>query len=103
MEPSSAEKEINRIERELDATNPPSGKPPVKRGVGDEGKPGPGRGNGNRSLDAVLVTAVSLLVVAAALVFAGQMSQDQRKQLTAGSIGCAVGLLAGYGIGRFRP
>ena len=102
MEPSSAEKEINRIERELDAANPPSG-PPWKAGVGDEGKPGPGRGNGNRSLDAVLVTAVLLLVVAAALVFAGQMSQDQRKQLTAGSIGGAVGLLMGYGVGKFRP
>ena len=95
IEPSSAEKEINRIERELDATNPPSGKPPVKRGGGDAGN--------NRSFDAVLVTAVLLFVVAAALVFAGQMSQDQQKQLTAGSIGCAVGLLAGYGVGKFRP
>ena len=95
MEPSTAEKEINRIERELDATNPPSGKPPVKRGSGDAG--------GNRSFDAVLVTAVLLFVVAAALVFAGQMSQDQRKQLTAGSIGGAVGLLVGYGVGKFRP
>ena len=99
MEPSSAAEEINRIERELDATNPPSGQPPVKRGGGDAGKPG----SGNRSFDAVLVTAVLLFVVAAALVFAGQMSQDQRKQLTAGSIGCAVGLLAGYGVGKFRP
>ncbi|QNJ22180.1 hypothetical protein SynMITS9220_00874 [Synechococcus sp. MIT S9220] len=44
-----------------------------------------------------------LLVVAAALVFAGQMSQDQRNQLTAGSIGGAVGLLMGYGVGKFRP
>ncbi|KZR85610.1 hypothetical protein [Synechococcus sp. MIT S9508] len=101
MEPSSAEREINRIERELDATNPPSGKPPVKRGVGDPGKPGPAPGN--RSLDAVLVTAVLLFVVAAALVFAGQLTKDQRKQLMAGSIGGAVGLLAGYGVGRFSP
>ena len=102
MEPSSAEKEINRIERDLDAPNPPSGKPPVKRGAGDAGKPQKPE-TANRSLDAVLVTAVLLFVVSAATVFAGQLSQDQRKQLTAGSIGGAVGLLAGYGVGRFRP
>jgi len=40
---------------------------------------------------------------AAALVFAGQMSPDQRKQLKAGSIGGVVGLLVGCGVGKFRP
>ena len=103
MEPSSPEKEINRIERELDATNPPGGLPPAKSGGGARrhgdraGKPG------NTSLDAVLVTALLLFVISAALVFAGRLSDDERMQLTAGSVGGAVGLLIGYGIGRLRP
>ena len=96
MDRSPAEQELNRIERELDATNRPRGKPPVKGG-GQAGK------SGNRSLDAVLVTALLLFVVAAALVFAGRLSKDQRMQLTAGSVGGAVGLLLGYGVGRLRP
>ena len=97
MDRSPAEQELNRIERELDATNPPRGKPPVKHGGGGGGK------SGNRSLDAVLVTALLLFVVAAALVFAGRLSPTQRMQLTAGSVGGAVGLLLGYGVGKLRP
>ena len=97
MDRSPAEQELNRIERELDANEPPGGKPPVKRGGGQGGE------SGNRSLDAVLVTALLLFVVAAALVFAGRLSSTQRMQLTAGSVGGAVGLLLGYGVGRLRP
>ena len=97
MDPTSSEKEINRIESELDAINPPAGKPLVKRGGSRAEQPG------NKSLDAVLVTAVLLFVVAAALVFAGQLKPNQRMQLTAGSIGGAIGLLTGYGVGRLRP
>ena len=97
MDRSPAEQELNRIERELDATNPPRGKPPVKRGGGEGGK------SGNRSLDAVLVTALLLVAVAASLVFADQLSKTQRMQLTAGSVGGAVGLLLGYGVGKLRP
>ena len=97
MDRSPAEQELNRIERELDVNEPPGGKPPVKRGGGQSGK------SSNRSLDAVLVTALLLVAVAASLVFAGQLSKDQRMQLTAGSVGGAVGLLLGYGVGRLRP
>jgi hypothetical protein len=96
MDRSPAEQELKRIERELDATNPPRGKPPVKRGGGQAGK------SRNQSLDAVLVTALLLFVVAAALVFADRLSPTQRMQLTAGSVGGAVGLLLGYGVGRLR-
>ena len=97
MDRSPAEQELNRIERELDATNPPGGKPPVKHGGGQAGE------SGNRSLDAVLVTALLLVAVAASLVFADQLSKTQRMQLTSGSVGGAVGLLLGYGVGRLRP
>ena len=84
---------INRIEVQLDTTNPPAGKPPVKRGGNSAEQVG------NKSLDAVLVTVVLLFVVAATLVFAGRLKPDQRMQLTAGSIGGAIGLLAGYCVG----
>ena len=57
---------------------------------------------GNKSLDVVLVTAVLLVVVAVALIFAGQLKPDQRMQLTAGSISGAIGLLTGYGVGRLK-
>jgi len=102
MDRIPAEQEINRIERELDENNPPGGKPPVKRG-GDQGGGGQTGKSSNRSLDAVLVTALLLFVVAAALVFAGRLSPTQRMQLTAASVGGAVGLLLGYGVGRLRP
>jgi len=102
MDRSPAEQELNRIERELDANESFGGKPPVKRGDGQLGGEQRGKSE-NRSLDAVLVTALLLFVVAAALVFAGRLSKDQRMQLTAGSVGGAVGLLLGYGVGRLRP
>ena len=103
MEPSSPEKEINRIEKELDATNPPGGLPPKKRGGAGRGIGGQAGKPGNKSLDAVLVTALLLFVVSAALVLAGRLKPEERMQLTAGSIGGAVGLLIGYGVGRLRP
>ena len=52
MDQTSAEKELNRIERELDSKEQPPGKPPAKQGgwVGsNEGK------SKNQSLDAVVV------------------------------------------------
>ncbi|AII48643.1 hypothetical protein KR52_05740 [Synechococcus sp. KORDI-52] len=99
MKQTPPEKEIERIERELDAPNPPAGKPPVKSGGGDRhGKPHKGS-----SFDAVLVAAALLFVVAASLAFAGRLSTAQRQQLTAGSVGGAIGLLIGYGVGRIRP
>ena len=92
MDRSPTEQELNRIERELDANDPTGGKPPVRRGGGQDGGGQSGK-SGNRSLDAVLVTALLLFVVAAALVFAGQLSKTQRMQLTAGSIGGPVSQL----------
>ena len=102
MDRSPAEQELNRIERELDANDSTGGKPPVKRGGGQGGGRQAGQSE-NRSLDAVLVTALLLFVVATALVFAGQLSKTQRMHLSAGSVGAAIGLLLGYGIGRLRP
>ena len=74
---SPAEQELNRLERELDANELSRGKPPVKRGGGQDGGGQSGKLR-NQSLDAVLVTALLLFVVAAALVLAGRLSPTQR-------------------------
>ena len=57
----------------------------------------------NKSLDAVLVTALLRFVVSAVLVFADRLSSTQSMQLTAGSIEGAIGFLLGYGVERRRP
>ena len=74
----------------------------MKRGGGQSCGGQSGK-SGNRSLDAVLVTALILFLVAAALVFAAWLSPTQRMQLTAGSVGGAVVLWLGYSVGRLRP
>ena len=57
MNPTEPEKEINRIERELDAISPPAGKPPIKRG-GQAVRP-----ENNKSLDAVRQALAHILIV----------------------------------------
>ena len=100
MDPSSAEQEINRIERELDAKNPPPGKPPVRRGQSA------GSGDGsekNQSMDAVLIGVVLLLGIGVTFTLGERLTKNQKTQLSAGAVGAAVGLAVGYGVGRFRP
>ena len=97
---SDAEKELSRIERELDAKEQPPGKPPVKQGgwVGsNEGKPK------NQSLDAVVVGALLLLGIGATFLIGENLNPRQKTQLSSGAIGAAVGLLVGYSVGKFRP
>ena len=65
MDPTEPDKEITRIERELDAINPPAGKPSIRRG-------GPTANSENRKLlDAVLFAALLLFTISAALIIAG--------------------------------
>ena len=97
--PGGAEKELERIGRELDSS-PPSGKPPVKR-AGQTGSPD--EPSKNNHLDAVVVGAVLLAAIAFITLLGESLSPKQKTQLTAGSIGGAVGLLVGYGIGRIKP
>ena len=95
---SSAEQQINRIERELDAKASPTAKPVKKKQDAPEKED-----ESSKSLDVILVSAVLLIGVSTAFFAADRMSRDQRIQWTAGSIGGAVGLLVGYGVGRLRP
>ena len=93
-----AEKELERIERELDSS-PPSGKPPVKRG-GQSGSPD--QPSGNNHLDAVVVGAALLAAVAFITLLGESLSTKQKTQLTAASMGGAAGLLVGYGVERIK-
>ena len=101
MDKSKAHQEINRIERELKAKNPPPGKPPTKqRGSGSNGKSDEGE---NQSMDAVMIGVVMLLGIAATFALGERLNSTQKSQLGAGAVGAAAGLAIGYGVGRFRP
>ena len=101
MDKSKAHQEINRIERELEAKNPPPGKPPTKqRGSGSNGKSDEGE---NQSMDAVMIGVVMLLGIAATFALGERLNSTQKTQLGAGAVGAAAGLAIGYGVGRFRP
>ena len=100
MDQTAAEKELNRIERELDANQQLHGKPPVKQGgwVGSNNeKPK------NQSLDAVVVGALLLLGIGATFLVGENLNPRQKTQLSSGAIGAAVGLLVGYSVGKLRP
>ena len=90
MEPSNASKEIDRIEREI-------GKD-AKLGKASDIKPS----RSQPHLDAVLVGAFLLAGIGGTFWIAEQLSPTQKTQLSAGAIGGAIGLLAGYGVGRTK-
>ena len=97
---SDAEKELSRIERELDAKEKTPGKSLAKQGgwVGsNEGK------SKNQSLDAVVVGALLLLGIGATFLVGENLNKTQKTQLSSGAFGAAVGLLVGYSVGKFRP
>ena len=99
MDQTSAEKELNRIERELDAKGQPPGKPPSKQGgwvASNEGK------SKNQSLDAVVVGSLLLLGIGATFLVGENLNRTQKTQLSSGAIGAAIGLLAGYSVGKLR-
>ena len=97
---SEAEKELNRIERELDAKEQQPGKRLAKQG----GWVGSNKGKAkNQSLDAVVVGALLLLGIGATFLVGENLNPRQKTQLSSGAIGAAVGLLVGYSVGKFRP
>lgn len=98
MDKSPAEKALERIERELDAK--PPAKPPKDGKLTAGGAEKPSK---HSSLDAVLVGAVLLAAIGLITVLGERLNERQKIQLSAGSIGGAIGLLIGYGIGRIKP
>ena len=56
----------------------------------------------NNHLDGVIVGAVLLAVIALITMIGESLSQKQKTQLTAASMGGAAGLLVGYCVGRIK-
>ena len=99
---SEAEKELERIESELDA-KAPGGKLPAKPPSGEIGKSGPpDRPSKSNHLDAVIAGAVMLAAIAFITMLGESLSPKQKTQLTAASMGGAAELLVGYGVGRIK-
>ena len=102
MATNEAAKDINRIERELDAKGQPSVQPPKSRSGNDRNGDHGGEPPKHHHLDAVLVGAVLLAGIGLTFWVGEKLSPRQKTQLSAGTIGGAAGLLIGYGVGRIK-
>ena len=94
----SADKEIDRLEREINAK---------AGGDGGQGKSGPPSSPGGNSQpsrpggrDTPLALVGILIAVAVLLPAAGRLSRDQVRSLSAGAAGAAVGVAVGYSLER---
>ena len=97
MKQSQPEKELSRIERELDAQSPVN-TPHKGKATNDT----PDKSTKSAHLDVVILGAVILTSIGLITVVAENLNTKQKTQLSAGSIGGACGLLIGYGIGRAK-
>ena len=102
MATNEAAKEIDRIERELDAKGQPSVQPPKSRSGNDRNGDHGGEPPKHHHLDAVLFGAVLLAGIGLTFWVGEKLSPRQKTQLSAGTIGGAAGLLIGYGVGRIK-
>ncbi|WP_115019388.1 hypothetical protein [Synechococcus sp. UW140] len=105
----SAEKEIDRLEREINqasghggGTDKPGsllsggdGQPPKKRGVRQQ--------SGGRRGNTVLVLVSALLFLGLVLPVAKRIGQSHIDALSNAAVGAAIGLAVGFGLGRLRP
>jgi len=89
---TDAQKELERIEQELNAqAAPPADKSRIARA--------------NRKqphLDAVLIGVVALLAASFLLPIIKTLNNKNIDSLSAGTLGGAIGLAVGYGIGRIK-
>ena len=94
----SAEKEIDRLEREINAKAAGNG------GQGNSGPPSGPRGSSEPSKsggrDTPLAVVGILIAVAVLLPAAGRLNDEQRLALSSGAAGAAVGVTVGYSLGR---
>ena len=95
----SAEDDLKRIERELDAKTASNG------GQGKSGPPSPPSGKGKptkRGADTPVAFIGILIAVAVLLPAAGRLTEDQRLALSSGAAGAAGGVAVGFVLGRKR-
>lgn len=94
----TAEKELERLEREIngDKDPAPTGKGRLLLKATRESKP-------RNSFDLILALAAALAIIGAGVNTVRQMPDQQARSLRDGLIGGAAGVLVGYAVGRFRP
>ena len=92
MTKPDAQKELERIEQELNATAAP---PADESHIARVNRKQP-------HLDAVLIGVVSLLAASFLLPIIKSLNNENIDSLSAGTLGGAIGLAVGYGIGRIR-
>ena len=90
-------KDIDRLQREMDQ---------ARTDAANAGKKAPTEVTyekpSGHSLEAVVASAVTLLVVALALLFANRAPKEKVTAIASGSVGANPGLLVGYAVGRRR-
>ena len=95
----TAEEDLKRIERELDAKTASDG------GSGKSGSSSPPSGRGKpskRASDTPVAFIGILLAVAVLLPAAGRLTEDQRLALSSAAAGAAGGVAVGFLLGRRR-
>ena len=92
MAKTDAQKELERIEEELNTKAAP---PAEESRIARVNRKQP-------HLDAVLIGVVALLAASFLLPIIKSLNNENIDSLSAGSLGGAIGLAVGYGIGRIR-
>ena len=92
MTRTDAQKELERIEKELNAKAAP---PEVENRIARVNRMQP-------HLDAVLIEVVALLAASFLLTIIKSLNNENIDSLSAGTLGGGIGLAVGYGIGRVK-
>mgnify|MGYP001186587203 FL=1 len=99
----SAEKEIDRLEREINQASGHGGGTDKPGSLLSGGDGQPPKMRGGRRGNTVLVLVSALLFLGLVLPIAKRMGQCHIDALSNAAVGAAIGLTVGFGLGRLRP
>ena len=99
----SAEKEIDRLEREINQASGDGGGKDKPGSLLSGGDGQPPKKRGVRRGNTMLVLVSALLFVGLVLPVAKQMGQSHIDALSNAAVGAAIGLAVGFALGRLRP
>ena len=99
----SAEKEIDRLEREINQASGHGGGTDKPGSLLSGGDGQPPKMRGGRRGNTVLVLVSALLFLGLVLPVAKRIGQSHIDALSNAAVGAAIGLTVGFGLGRLRP
>ena len=99
----SAEKEIDRLEREINQASGHGGGTDKPGSLLSGGDGQPPKMRGGRRGNTVLVLVSALLFLGLVLPVAKRIGQSHIDALSNAAVGAAIGLAVGFGLGRLRP